>query len=347
MNKGVSRNLSAKLAPAIAICFAQSGCTGDHGPEPSVPTFGSAIKGSLSIDGSTTIFPVAQAMAEDFGKDNPGASPTVNGSGTGSGFQKFERGELDIAAASRPIEQAEAKSLQASGIEYIEIPIGYDGVSVVVNPANTWVTSLTIAELKKAWNSKSTVQNWSDIRPNFPKEKVIFHSPTDNHGTFEYFTTAIDGKDFDIREDCQRDQEYTPIIHAVSADKDAIAYVGFNYYDQNRDKVKVVPIDSGQGPVAPSAETIANGTYTPLSRPLFLYVNKKSYDTKPQVKAFVQFALSPKGENDVKESSYVVFPKEIHDAILKHVANEKTGTLFAGFTPGTKLSDLYGKVAGK
>lgn len=349
MKHRVFRNGPATMAVALAVGFALGGCATDKPSSNSISAPGAdpVNAGALTIDGSTTIFPVVQAMAEDFGKDNPSASPTVNGSGTGSGFQKFERGELDITAASRPIEPNEDKALTSSGIEYIEIPIGYDGVSIVVNPGNTWVESLKLSELKRAWNSKSTVQYWSDIRPTFPKERIVFHSPTDNHGTFEYFTTAIDGKDFDIREDCQRDQEYTPMIQAVAGDKNAIAYVGFNYFDQNRDKVKVVSVDSGQGPVAPSRETIANGTYTPLSRPLFLYVNKKSYDTKPQVKAFVRFALSAKGEVDVKESSYVVFPKEIHDAIVKHVDNEKTGTLFAGFKPGTKLSDLYGKVAGK
>jgi len=330
----ILRTALASAAAGLAVALSCGGC-GIAG--------GNTADGSLAIDGSTTVFPIAEAMAEDFGNDHPSAFPTVNGSGTGSGFQKFERGEIDIAAASRPIEPNEDAALRAKGIEYIEIPIAYDGISIVVNPQNSWASSLTTAELRKAWNTRSKVQLWSDIRSTFPKEKVSFHGPTDNHGTFEYFTTAIDGKNGDIREDCQKDQEYPPIVQAVAGDDDAIGYVGFNYYDQNRDKVKAVAIDSGRGAIAPTSETIATGTYTPLSRPLFLYVSKKSYDTKPQVKAFIQFALSTKGENDVKESSYVVLPKETHDAIVKHVAIEETGTLFSGFMPGTKLSDLYGK----
>ena len=332
MDRSSLRNLGTA---AVAVGIVLAGCGGGNG-----------TGGSLAIDGSTTVFPIAEVLAEDFSKENPSAFSTVNGSGTGSGFQKFQRGEIDIAAASRPIEPKEDAALRAKGIEYIEVPIAYDGISVVVNPENAWIDKLTVAELKKAWNSNSAVQLWSDIRAGFPSEKIAFHGPTDNHGTYEYFTTAIDGKNGDIREDCQKDQEYPPIIQAVAGDRDAIAYVGFNYYDQNRDKVKVVPIDSGRGPMVPTTETISNGTYTPLSRPLFLYVSKKSYDSKPEVKAFIQFALSPKGESDVKESSYVVLPKELHDAVARHVAAEKTGTLFKGFKPGTKLTDLYEKAGG-
>jgi phosphate transport system substrate-binding protein len=306
-----------------------------------------ASGGDLSIDGSTTVFPIVQAMAEDFKGANPDAKPSVNKSGTGSGFQKFTRGEIDIATASRPIEPKEVSDLKAKGIDFIEIPIAYDGVSVVVNPANSFIDKLTTDELKKAWNSASKVKLWSDIRPTFPKEAIAFHGPTDNHGTYEYFTEAINGKKNDIRPDCQKDQEYNSIIQAVAGDKNAIAYVGFNYYDQNRDKVKIVPVDSGKGPITPSAQTIADGTYSPLSRPLFLYVNKKSYDSKPQVKAFIQFAFTDKGDNDIKESSYVILPKDLHDAIVKHVTSEKTGTLFAAVKPGSKLSDLYSEIAGK
>jgi len=348
MNKNVTL---AMFAATLGLGALMGGCGNSSTADPKAGDVGSGAKaaasGDLTIDGSTTVYPIVQAMAEDFGKDNPDAKPTVNKAGTGSGFQKFTRGEIDIATASRPIEAKEDAELKTKGIDYIEIPIAYDGVSVVVNPQNTWIDKLTLAELKSAWNSASTVKLWSDIRPSFPKEAIAFHGPTDNHGTYEYFTEAVNGKKNDIRPDCQKDQDYNPIIQAVAGDKNAIAYVGYNYYFDNKDKVKIVPIDAGHGPMIPSAESIANGTYAPLSRPLFLYVSKKAYDTKPQVKAFIQFALSKAGDGDVDESHYVGLPKDLHEAIAKHVADEKTGTLFAGVAPGTKLSDLYAKLAGK
>lgn len=303
--------------------------------------------GDVSIDGSTTVYPIVQAMAEDFKAAHPDYSPSVNKSGTGSGFQKFTRGEIDIAAASRPIDATEDQELRQKGIAYIEIPIAYDGVSVVVNPNNTWVDHLTLKELRSAWSSTSLVKQWSDIRPSFPSQTVSFHGPTDNHGTYEYFTEAVNGKKNDLRPDCQKDQEYNSIIQAVAGDINSMAYVGFNYFDQNRDKVKIVPIDSGKGPIIPSAETIADGAYAPLSRPLFLYVSKQAYDRKIQVKAFVQFALSEAGDADVKESSYVVLPRDLHEAIVKHVRMESTGTLFRQAAPGSKLVNLYEKSEGK
>ena len=303
--------------------------------------------GDVSIDGSTTVYPIVQAMAEDFKAAHSDYSPSVNKSGTGSGFQKFSRGEIDIAAASRPIDATEDQELKQKGIDYIEIPIAYDGVSVVVNPKNSWVDHLTLKELRNAWSSGSSVKQWSDIRSSFPNQTISFHGPTDNHGTYEYFTEAVNGKKNDLRPDCQKDQEYNSIIQAVAGDIDSMAYVGFNYYDQNRDKVKIVPIDSGAGAIVPSAETIANGVYAPLSRPLFLYVSKRAYDRKVQVRAFVQFALSEAGDADVKESSYVVLPRELHAAIMKHVQLEKTGTLFSHTAPGAKLINLYNRPEGK
>ena len=351
MKLGTSLRMSA-AAVAVGASLLVGGCgAGSSAPDSTGSTTSASVggkaSGALLVDGSTTVYPIVQQMGEDFGADNSNVKVTINRSGTGSGFQKFVRGDIDIATASRSIEPKEDSDLKAKGIDYIEVPIAYDGVSVVVNPQNNWADKLTTDELKKAWQSNSTVKLWSDIRPSFPKEKINFYGPTDNHGTYEYFTEAINKKKNDIREDCQKNQEYNAIIQAVSGDKDGIAYVGFNYYDENKDKVKIVPVDSGAGPVAPSADTIANGTYTPLSRPLFLYVSKKAYDTKPQVKAFIQFALGDKGNQAVTDSKYVLLPKELHDLILKHVADETTGTLFAKVTPGTKLTDLYAKVTSK
>ncbi len=328
------------ISLSIGICILTCGCRQEFS-EPSRAHYFDAT--TLTIDGSSTVFPIVEAIAEDFAHDHPGSNPTVNKSGTGSGFQKFERGEIDIATASRPIQPEEDAALKSKAIDYIEIPIAYDGVSIIVNPENDWVDSLTTLELKRAWNQQSLVTYWSDIRPNFPHEKIVFHSPTDNHGTYEYFTETINRKRDDLREDCQKDQEPNTIIQAIAGEKYAIGYAGFNYYEQNRDKVRVVPVDAGRGPITPSADTIASGAYAPLSRPLFLYVSKRSYDLKPQVKAFVQFALGGVGDKDVRESSYVGLPKELHDAVVARVLAEQTGTVFAHLAPGARLVDLYSK----
>ncbi len=342
-------------AAILGVSVILSGCGSNSeggnstaGMTPPTKTEGTAaLNGPLTIDGSTTVYPIVQQMGEDFGQANSNVKVSVNKSGTGSGMQKFSRGELDIATASRPISAKEDADLKSKSIDYIEIPIAYDGVSVVVNPQNSFIDKLTTDELKKAWSGASTVKLWSDIRPSFPKEKIAFYGPTDNHGTYEYFTEAINKKKGDLRADCQKNQEYNAIVQSVTGDKNGIAYVGFNYYDQNKDKVKIVPVDSGKGPVVPSATTIADGTYSPLSRPLFIYVSKKAYDTKAQVKAFVEFALGDKGNQAVTDSSYVLLPKDLHELILKHVGTEKTGTLFSTVAPGTKLSDLYTQVSSK
>lgn len=284
-------------------------------------------------------------MGEDFAGVYPDVKVTVNRSGTGSGFQKFLRADIDIAAASRSIDPNEDAALRAKHIAYIEIPIAYDGVSVIVNPQNTWADKLTLSELARAWTSRSTVRYWSDIRPSFPRERVSFYGPTDNHGTYEYFTEAIMRRKNDLREDCQKNQEYNAVIQAVSTDKDALAYVGFNYFDENKQKVRAVPIDSGNGGVEPSSETIANGSYSPLSRPLFLYVSKRSYDTKPQVKAFVWFVLGDRGEQAIADSKYVSLPKALRANVAQNVMAEKTGTFFASVRPGSRLDDLYSRVA--
>jgi phosphate transport system substrate-binding protein len=305
---------------------------------------GDGLTGKVTIDGSTTVYPVAQMMGDDFRDVNGDVKVDVGKAGTGSGFQKFLRGEVDIATASRPIKEEEDAALKAKGIEYVEVPIAYDGLSVIVNKDNTWVDHLTMDELKKAWAPGSTVKLWSDIRPSFPKEKITFYGPTDNHGTYEYFTEAVNGKKNEIREEYQPNQEYNAIVQSVRGDKGAIAYVGFNYFEENKADVKAVPIDAGSGAVAPSAESIGDGTYTPLSRPLFLYVSKKAL-ARPEVKAFLEFALGD-GLGAVTETKYVMLPKEAYEAIKKNLAAVKTGSMFKDFKPGMKMSEVLEKESG-
>jgi phosphate transport system substrate-binding protein len=299
--------------------------------------------GKLVIDGSATVYPIASLMAEDFKKANSAVDNTVGKAGTGSGMQKFIRGETDIATASRPIEAKEVDALKAANIEFIEVPIAYDGVSIVVNPANTFAASLTVDELKKAWAPDSTVKLWSDIRAGFPADKITFYGPTDNHGTYEYFTEAINKKKNAIRSEYQANQEYPAIITAVAGDKGGIGYIGYSYYAENKDKVKLVGVDAGKGAVLPEDKTIADGTYTPLSRPLFLYVSKKAYDTKPEVKKFVEFALSDQGIADVKESQFVPLPTDALDAVKKRVEAGRTGSAFMDAKPGMTITEILAK----
>jgi phosphate transport system substrate-binding protein len=247
-------------------------------------------------------------------------------------------GNLDIATASRPIKDDEIKALEAKKIEFIEIPVAYDGLTVIVNPANTWATDVTAEELKKAWSKDSTVTTWDQINAKFPKEKITFYGPTDNHGTYEYFTEAINGKKNEIRKEYQPNQEFTAIVSAVAGDKSAMAFIAYNYFAESKDKVKALTVNG----VGPEEKTIADGTYKPLSRPLFIYVNKKSMG-RPEVKAFVDFALGPKGKDAVTESKYVLLGDDVVAKVTAHVASGTAGTMMKDFKPGMKLSDVYGK----
>lgn len=305
-------------------------------PTPAVS--GEKTASAINIDGSTTVFPIISMVAEDFKAESPSSPATVGKAGTGSGFKKFIDGELDIVTASRPIKDDEDKKLAEKKIEYIEIPIAYDGISMIVSKENTWAKNVTVEELKKAWAKESTVATWSEINPSFPKEKITFYGPTDNHGTYEYFTEAVNGKKNEIRNGYQPNQEYTAIVTSVAGDKSSIAFVGFNYYLDNKDKVTALSV----GGVEPTPETITNGTYVPLSRPLFIYVKKSSMENEA-VKKFVAFALGEKGQSAVAENSFVKLPEDVLSAVKAHVEAGEAGTKMKDFKPGMKLSERYGK----
>jgi phosphate transport system substrate-binding protein len=313
--------LAAALALTLVGCGdkAAEGTTSDgKGGAPATAT--ADLKGSVNIDGSTTVYPIAQIMGEDFGGANSGVKVSVNKAGTGSGFQKFMRGEIDIATASRPIEDKEIEEAKKAGIEYVEVPIAFDGVTVIVNPANSYAVDWTPELLKKAWMDGSTVSKWSDLNPQWPGEAIQFHGPTENHGTYEYFTEAVNGKKNSIRRGYQPDQEYTSIVQAVAGEKNAIGFVGFNYYEENKDKVKAAKIAG----IEPSADSILSGSYK-LSRPLFLYVSKKAY-ARPEVKAFLDYALSDEGLAAVEEAKYVKLPAEMYGKIREHTTAGTAGS---------------------
>jgi phosphate transport system substrate-binding protein len=270
------------------------------------------LTGEVIMDGSSTVYPIMEAAAEEYMGEQPEVKVSVGLSGTGGGFEKFTKGETDFSNASRPIKDEEKEAAKNNGIEYKEFQIAYDGLSVVVNKENTWVDYLTVDELKKIWTSGAVSGNdkvkWSDIRKGWPDEEIQLFSPGHDSGTFDYFNEVI-LEEKPINKTAQLSEDDNILVKGVEGNKNAIGYFGFAYYWENKDKLKVVPIDSGNGPVEPSQETIRSGKYTPLSRPLFTYVSVKSLQDKEQVYDFAQFILE-NGATFAEDVGYVSLPEE-------------------------------------
>jgi phosphate transport system substrate-binding protein len=301
--------------------------------------------GSIKIDGSSTVFPISEAIAEEFQKANPGSQVSVGVSGTGGGMKKFCAGEIDIANASRPIKEAEMADCKAKGIRYVEMPIAIDALTIVVNPKNTWVDKLTIAELKKIWEPNSQVKNWSQVRAGFPNQPLALYGPGTASGTFDYFTEAVVGKSKSSRSDYTASEDDNILVQGVSKDANALAYFGFSYYVENQQRLKAVPIDAGKGAVMPSVQTVKNATYTPLSRPLFIYVSEKARN-RPEVKKFISFTTQNAAKLVTEIGEIALSPAEYRSA-QKHFNGGRYGTVFAGKpTAGMKIADIL-KLAAK
>lgn len=249
------------------------------------------LSGTVSADGSSTVFLITEAVAEEFKKGSPGVDVAVGESGTGGGFQKFCNGETDIADASRAIKDEEKAACTAKAIEFVELKIAKDGLSVVVNTSNTWADCLTAAELKKVWEPGSKVDNWNQVRSGFPDEPLKLYGPGTASGTFDFFTKEINGEEKATRTDYTASEDDNTLVQGVAGDAGAMGYFGYAYYAENTDKLKVLGVDGGAGCIKPSDETVKNETYAPLSRPLFIYLKKASL-SRPEVKAFVDFYLS-------------------------------------------------------
>jgi phosphate transport system substrate-binding protein len=314
-----------------------------------VPVSTSAIASDklVTIDGSSTVYPITEAVAEDFQVSKKGAvKVTVGISGTGGGFKKFCRGEIDISDASRPILAKEMDACRAAGIKYIEIPVAYDALTVVVNPANTWIKSMTVAELKKIWEpeAQGKITHWNQVNPAWPNAKISLFGPGADSGTFDYFTEAVNGKSKASRGDFTASEDDNVLVQGVSRDKNALGYFGFAYYIENQKKLKAVLIDGGKGPVAPSPETVESGTYSPMSRPIFIYVNAKSLE-KPEVAEFVEYYLANAAAL-TKEVKYVALPAKAYQTATAHVKARKLGTVFGGEAEvGLKIEDLLSREA--
>jgi phosphate transport system substrate-binding protein len=246
----------------------------------------------VSVDGSSTVFLVSAAVAETCNNTHPDVKVVVSQSGTGGGFKKFAAGEIDVCNASRPITAAEAESCQQAGVEFVEFEIAYDGLAVLVNPRNDWCDSLTVDQLKTIWREEAadSVTNWNDVNPDWPDLPFKLYGPGEDSGTFDYFTQAINGKEKSGRRDFSQSENDNSLVMGVSGDKGSLGYFGYGYYAANKDKLKLLAIDGGDGPVAPSPATVRDGTYQPLSRPLFIYVRKSSL-AQPPVAKFVQHYL--------------------------------------------------------
>ena len=282
---------------------------------------------TVKIDGSSTVYPITEAVAEDFQKAKKGAARvTVGVSGTGGGFKKFCAGDIDISNASRPIKDSEIAQCKKAGISFIELPVAYDALTVVVNKNNNWAKNLTTAELKKIWepDAKGKITNWNQVRPGFPNAPLKLYGPGADSGTFDYFTEAINGKSKASRTDFTPSEDDNVLVQGVSRDKNALGYFGFAYYDANKSKVNAVSVNG----VKPSRQTVENGKYQPLARPIFIYVNAKAAQ-RPEVKQFVEYYLT-NGAKAAQSVKYVPLPAKAYTTALSHFRKPKLGTVFVG-----------------
>jgi phosphate transport system substrate-binding protein len=288
----------------------------------------------ITVDGSSTVFPIAEAVAEEFGIAHPETrTPTVGISGTGGGFQKFCRGETDITNASRPIRATEIEACAAAGVEYVELPIAYDGIAIVVNPENTWATSITVEELGALWSpdAQGTVTRWNQIRASWPDRELRLFGAGVDSGTYDYFTEATVGQEGASRGDFTSSEDDNVIVQGVSRDALALGFLPLAYVEANRERLTVVPVedghsDNGDGPISPTFETVRNGTYQPLSRPLFVYVSVAAAE-RPEVQEFVEMFFS---RNDlINEVGYIELTPQIYELARGHFTARKVGSAFA------------------
>lgn len=326
----------ATLVLGLAACGGNqpstpSGEAGGGSPAAESAGGGSNLSGQVQSDGSSTVLPIMEAVAEEFQKGNSGVQVTVGSSGTGGGFKKFCAGETDISNASRPIKQEEVELCQKANIEYIELPVAYDGLSVVANPENNFAQCLKIDELKKMWEpaAQGKVSNWNQVRSDFPNQPLALYGPGTDSGTFDYFTDAVNGEEGASRGDYTASEDDNTLVQGVSQDKGGLGYFGYAYYEQNKDKLKLVEIDGGKGCVAPNTQTIADGTYAPLSRPIFIYV-KKEAAARPEVKALVDFALAADNKELISEVGYVPLPDDVITLVKSRFEQGKVGSVFGG-----------------
>lgn len=335
-----------QVTSAIAVASVLGACSKSEENVADAPTFDS--NAIISIDGSSTVFPVTEAVAEEFQIETK-TKVTVGVSGTGGGFKKFCRGETDISGASRPIKQKEMDKCKEAGIEFIELPIAFDALTVVINPANSFAKEMTVAELKTIWgpDAQETITSWSQVNPEWPDQPIKLFGPGADSGTFDYFTEAVVGKSKSSRGDFTASEDDNVLVTGVAGDKGGLGYFGYAYYEENKDKLVAVAVseEAGKPGVLPSKESIEDGSYTPLARPIFIYVKKSSAVEKPYVKAFVDYYLE-QGRPLIEEVKYVPLPAEDQAAVVAHWKAQKVGSGFVGGKSevGLKIKDLLDRI---
>lgn len=299
----------------------------------------------ISLDGSSTVFPLAEAAAEEFQTLKKSLiQVTVGISGTGGGFKRFCRGDIDIQNASRPILTNEIEICKTNKIKYIELPLAFDALAIVVNPQNTSAQDITVEELKKIWEpqAQNKIKLWSQIRPSWPDTPINLYGPGPDSGTFDYFTEAIMGKSKSSRGDFTASEDDNTIVQGVSRDKGGLGYFGLAYYDSNKSKLKLLPVKSSKKPQAilPNSETVKNGSYFPLSRPIFIYISETSIKNKPELTEFVEFFIK-ESETLAKEVKYIPLPKEAYTKALERFKNKQWGSVFKGHSDvGLTIEEL-------
>lgn len=333
----MSRHPPSALPFAIAMLVAAGGCGG------------AAATDAIAIDGSSTVFPITEAIAEEFNRAGKG-HVAIGVSGTAGGLKKLCRAEIAISGASRPIKPAEAQQCEQAGVEYIELPVAYDGIAVAVHPDNDWATSMTVAELELLWkpNAQGAVTRWKDIRAEWPDDEIHLFGAGVHSGTYDYFTKAIVGKEHSSRGDFTSSEDDNVLVQGVSRDKNALGFFGLAYYAENTAKLRIVAIDdgnpeNGDGPIAPSIETVTNGTYQPLSRPIFVYVSRLEAD-RSAVGGFVEFYLN-EGAELIREVGYTPLSEATYALVRERFAAKTTGSLFGadGSLVGASIEDALAK----
>lgn len=307
---------------------------------------GKILEGTILVDGSSTVAPITAAVAEEFQKTYPDVRVPVGISGTGGGFKKFCAGETDISDASRPIKESEVELCNQNGIEYVELPVAFDGLAVMVNPANDFVDCLTVGELKKIWEpaAEGVITNWNQVRADFPNRPLSLYGAGVDSGTYDYFTEAIVGEEGASRGDFLPSEDDNVLVQGIAGDVNALGFFGLAYFEENADKLKLIGIDNGNGCVRPNTETVAGGTYQPLSRPLFIYVNRERIDQKDEISTFITYYLENAGAFSA-EVGYIPLTAEIYQLAKARYNQRITGSIFEGIGSkvGVSLQDLLAK----
>ena len=359
MNRIILRSAGFPALGALTVGLLLAGCNsgqqtaganagGNDAGANAAPAGGS---GTILVDGSSTVFPVTEAVAEEFMKANPNVRVTVGVSGTGGGFEKFCGGETDISNASRPIKPTEVEACTKNNIQYVELPVAFDGLAIVVNPKNTWAADITVDELKKLWEpeAQGKITRWNQVRASWPDQPIKLYGPGVDSGTYDYFTDAIVGEEGKSRGDFTSSEDDNVLVQGVSRDANALGFFGVAYYEQNKDQLKLVPVNDGDdangaGGVLPTYENIVKGTYQPLSRPIFIYASATVAEKKPEVAQFVEYYLT-EGPRLAKEVGYVALPDTAYPLALARFKNRTVGSVFGGegSQVGVKIEDLLKK----